>query len=322
MNCLICNKNDKVNFLDVYKLDVKEDYKYFKDIKIYQCTECDFSFADPIPPINVLDYFYENIYRSLNRPPYWLTGNYDDLKKSYLEDRNLSYLLYLTTLIDISKVKNIYDFGAGYGDLGFSLKKKFPNLNLFCTENDKSCKEILKERNYTNFEKVEDINQKFDLIFSMHTLEHMSDLDIFSKFYDILNPKGFIFFEVPNCPKEYFEGRPYDAPHFLFYTKKSFEKIALKFKFKFMNISFSSYSFKDDHRFQKESQNLYNKRYAHKYSYLNFKNILRKITPKYLIQLRQEYLQIKKNKSEDKINWFINNAGDNCYIRGILAKNN
>jgi len=63
-------------------------------------------------------------------------------------------LLYLTTLTDISRVKNIYDFGAGYGDLGFSLKKKFPNLNLFCTENDKSCKEILKERNYTNFEKV------------------------------------------------------------------------------------------------------------------------------------------------------------------------
>ena len=109
---------------------------------------------------------------------------------------------------------------------------------------------------------------------------------------------------------------------FYFIQKKSFEKIALKFNFKFINISFSSYSFKDDHRFQKESQNLYNKRYAHKYSYLNFKNILRKITPKYLIQLRQEYLQIKKNKSEDKINWFINNAGDNCYIRGILAKNN
>jgi hypothetical protein len=322
MNCLICNKNDKVNFLDVYKLDVKEDYKYFKDIKIYQCTECDLSFADPIPPINVLDYFYENIYRSLNRPPYWLTGNYDDLKKSYLEDRNLSYLLYLTTLIDISNVKNIYDFGAGYGDLGFSLKKKFPNLNLFCTENDKFCKEILKERNYTNFEKVEDINQKFDLIFSMHTLEHMRDLGIFSKFYDILNPKGFIFFEVPNCTNEYFEGRPYDAPHFLFYTKKSFEKIALKFNFKFINMSLSSYSFKDDHKFQKESQNLYNKRYANKYLYLNFKNILRKITPKYLIRLRQEYLRIKKNKSEDKINWFINNVGDNCYIRGILAKNN
>jgi len=88
----------------------------------------------------------------------------------------------------------------------------------------------------------------------MHTLEHMSDLSIFSKFYDILNPKGFIFFEVPNCPKEYFEGRPYDAPHFLFYTKKSLEKIALKFNFKFINISFSSYSFKDDHRFQRVSE--------------------------------------------------------------------
>lgn len=322
MNCLICNKKDKVNFLDDYKLDVKDDYKYFKDIKIYQCSECDFSFADPVPSTNVLDYFYENIYRSLNRPPYWLTGNYNDLKKSYLEDRNLSYLLYLTTLVDISQVKNVYDFGAGYGDLGFSLKKKFPNLNLFCTENDKFCKKILNERNYTNFEKVEDINQKFDLIISLHTLEHMTDLRIFSKFYDILNPNGLIFFEVPNCSKEYFDGRPYDAPHLLFYTKKSFEKIALKFNFKFINISFSSYSFKDDHKFQRESQNLYNRRYSNKYSYLNFKNILRKITPKYLIQLRQEYLQIKKNKNEDKINWFTNNTGDNCYIRAILAKKN
>ena len=322
MNCLICNKNDKVNFFDVYKLEVKEDYKYFKDIKIYRCTECDFSFADPVPSVNILDYFYENIYRSFNRPPYWLTGNYNDLKKSYLEDRNLNYLLYLTTLADISKVKNVYDFGAGYGDLGFSLKKKFPNLNLFCTENDKFCKEILNERNYTNFEKVEDINQKFDLIISMHTLEHMTDLRIFSKFYDILNPNGLIFFEVPNCPKEYFDGRPYDAPHFLFYTKKSFEKIALKFSFKFINISFSSYSFEEDHRFQRESQNLYNRRYANKYSYLNFRNILKKITPKYLIHLRQEYLQMKKNKSEDKINWFVNNTGNNCYLRGILVKNN
>jgi 2-polyprenyl-3-methyl-5-hydroxy-6-metoxy-1,4-benzoquinol methylase len=322
MNCLICNKQEKLNLIDDYKLDVKDDYKYFKDIKIYQCSECDFSFVDPVPSINVLDYFYENIYRSLNRPPYWLTGNYNDLKKSYLEDRNLSYLLYLTTLVDILQVKNVYDFGAGYGDLGFSLKKKFPNLNLFCTENDKFCKKILNERNYTNFEKAEDINQKFDLIISLHTLEHMTDLRIFSKFYDILNPNGHIFFEVPNCSKEYFDGRPYDSPHLLFYTKKSLEKIALKFNFKFINISFSSYSFKDDHKFQRESQNLYNKRYGNKYSYLNFKNILRKITPKYLIQLRQEYLKIKKNENEDKINWFTNNTGDNCYIRAILTKKN
>jgi hypothetical protein len=320
MNCLICNKSENINLKDVYQLDVKEDCKYFKDMSIYKCNECDFSFANPIPPDSLIDYFYENIYRLPNRPPFWLTENYQDLKKSYLEDRNLSYLLYLTTLIDISKFKNVYDFGAGYGDLGFALKKKFPKLELFCTENDKQCKRILKERNYVNFEKIKDIDKKFDIIFSIHTLEHMTNLNIFSKFYDILNSKGYIFFEVPNCSKEYFEGRPYDAPHLLFYTKKSLEKIAHKFNFKILNISFSSYSFKDDHKFSRESQNLYYSRFSNKGLYFNFKNILKKITPRYLVQLRKDYLQINKNKIEDKLNWFINNNGDNCYIRGILFK--
>ena len=48
----------------------------------------------------------------------------------------------------------MYDFGGGYGDLGFLLKKKFSNLKLFCTESDDYCKKILQERAYTNFENL------------------------------------------------------------------------------------------------------------------------------------------------------------------------
>ena len=58
-------------------------------------------------------------------------------------------------------------------------------------------------------------------------MEHLSDINsIFEKFSEILNPKGYIFFEVPNCSKEYWQGRPYDGPHLLFYTKKSIEMLA------------------------------------------------------------------------------------------------
>ena len=32
------------------------------------------------------------------------------------------------------------------------------------------------------------------------------------------------FFEVPNCPKEYWNGRPYDGLHLLYYTKKEHGK--------------------------------------------------------------------------------------------------
>jgi hypothetical protein len=46
-----------------------------------------------------------------------------DQKKHYLEDKNLSYLLYLSTLIDLKKINSLYDFGGGDGDLGFALKK-------------------------------------------------------------------------------------------------------------------------------------------------------------------------------------------------------
>ena len=41
--------------------------------------------------------------------------------------------------------------------------------------------------------------QKFDLIFTAHTLEHLTFTvgDIFNKFYTLLNDKGYLIIEVP-----------------------------------------------------------------------------------------------------------------------------
>ena len=200
------------------------------------------------------------------------------------------------------------------------LKKKFSNLKLFCTENDDYCKKILQERGYTNFENLEDINTKFDLIITIHSLEHLTDTNIFSKFNEILNPNGFIFFEVPNCPKEYFQGRPYDSPHLLFYTSKSMYKIAKMYNMEFVNFSYSSYSFNDDHKYQRESQNLYEKLNKSKFSSAKIKQMIKKVVPNSLINLRRNFLEQKAIKKEERVNLFANNTGDNCYIRGILKK--
>ena len=135
------------------------------------------------------------------------------------------------------------------------MKRKFSQLQLFCTENDSYCEKILEERGYTNFKVFDEIKQKFDLIITTHSLEHLSNINnIFKKFNEILNDKGYIFFEVPNCTDKYWSGRPYDSPHLLFYTKKSFEKLAYMHGYEFINFSFSAYSFKQDHKNQKESQ--------------------------------------------------------------------
>ena len=318
IKCPICNDDKSVKYRCDYKYEIIEDKKYFDNLDIHKCNNCDFSFAYPMPKISDLDFFYENIYRQINRPPYWLTEHDEDLESRYLEDRNLNYLLYVSTLINLKDVKNIYDFGAGYGDLGFAIKKKFPEVNLFCTENDIQCSNILKKRGYVN-DKLENINKEFDLIITLHTLEHLTDAEVFNDFNKILKPGGLIFFEVPNCPDEYFSGRPYDGPHLLFYTKKSVEAICKKFNFEINRIDISSYSFQEDHRFQKESQDRYYRIKSGK-TFDSFKQLIKKFIPYHFLKFVNIIRNFRNIDETYKIGLFTSNSNDNCYLRGVLKK--
>ena len=96
-------KNETVKFLDNYKLEIKEDIKFFHNLKIYNCEDCDFSFVNPIPSEDKLNYFYKHVYRAVGRPPYWMTEDYEDLKRNCLEDKNLNYLLQLFIKINLVK---------------------------------------------------------------------------------------------------------------------------------------------------------------------------------------------------------------------------
>ena len=320
MKCLVCNLEDQIKEKSDYKFEVKEDINFFGPLKIYSCDICKISFANPMPEPKKLNYFYENIYRQINRPPYWVTDHEDDAKKRIIEDKNLNYLLYISTLIDLKKIENIYDFGAGYGDLGYAIKKKFPHINLYCTEYDKYCLSFLKDRGYIN-KPLSEIDQKFDLIITTHALEHLTSLDVFDHFYKILKPGGLLFFEVPNCPDEYFSGRPYDGPHLIFYTKESINNICKKFNFSVNRIDFASYSFENDHKYQRESQDRYYRIKSGK-SLDSLKQFIKKFIPRKLLSFRN-FLQNHNNINlEHKLSLFTCNSGDNCYLRGILKKNN
>lgn len=68
MICQICNSADNVKFIDTYKLHIEYDKKYFKNLKIYRCSSCNFSFCHPMPDRKLIDNFYSNVYRSSGRP--------------------------------------------------------------------------------------------------------------------------------------------------------------------------------------------------------------------------------------------------------------
>lgn len=318
MNCPICKSNEHTKFRCDYKFEVLEDKKYFGDLKIDRCDQCDFSYASPMPKNDDLNFFYENIYRLPMRPPYWVSENDENAEVRHLDSRNLNYLLYASTLIDLKKIENIYDFGAGFGDLGYAIKKKFPNVNLFCTENDKQCSKVLEKRGYKN-EQIENINKKFDLIITMHSLEHLPNVEIFNKFHEILKPGGLILFEIPYCPEKYFFSRPTDGPHLLFYTKKSIEMICARFDFEPFRIDTSSYTFDEDYKFQRDSKERYYRIKSGK-TIDSFKQFIKKFIPKSILKLRETILKSKNIDEMITLGEFTTNSGDNTYLRGILKK--
>ena len=104
-----------------------------------------------------------------------------------------------------------------------------------------------------------------------------------------------------------------------FYTKKVLKNLP-NAGYEFINFSFSAYSFKQDHKNQKESQINYYRGKKSIFSANNLKRYFKRIIPDTLITFRQDFLKAKRMRSEDRMNWFVNNTGDNCYIRGILRK--
>jgi len=176
---------------------------------------------------------------------------------------------------------------------------------------------ILKKRGYNNGE-IKKIDKKFDLIITTHSLEHLTDVEVFSKFYEILKPGGYLFFEIPYCPEEYFSGRPYDGPHLLFYTKESIEKISEKYNFDVFRIDTSMYSFNEDYRNQKKSQDRYYK--IQSGSTFNIKQFVKKFIPKSILKLREKLVDIKNIDEMQILGSYTSNSGDNTYLRGILKK--
>ena len=311
MICPICNSADNSKFIDNYKLHIEYDKEYFKNLKIYSCSSCDFSFCHPMPDRKLIDNFYRNIYRSSGRPHQIFDFSLNELLYS---GRNKNYIQYLTTFLNINELETVFDFGSGTGDLGFLLSKLNKKINLYCEENDNFSKKILTNRGYTNL-----INSKekisTDLIISLHTLEHLSDITVFERLKDIAKPESYIFLEVPNCEFDgKFIDRPYDSPHLLFFTKKSFKRIAKKYGFEIIDIALNGMSINDLFFEMKESKKRFYNWRPNQFSLkLYLKELIRFFTPDFIMKIYKYY-----NAKESNLNDYRLNFNDAWCVRVIF----
>tara|TARA_B110000444_G_C18414567_1_gene399598 strand:+ start:256 stop:588 length:333 start_codon:yes stop_codon:yes gene_type:complete len=103
-----------------------------------------------------------------------------------------------------------------------------------------------------------------------------------------------------------------------FIRKKSIEKISKKFNFEIYRIDTSSYSFNEDYKNQKKSQDRYYK--IQSGTNFNIKQFMKKFIPKSILKLREKLIDIKNIDEMQKLGSFTSNSGDNTYLRGILKK--
>tara|TARA_B100000575_G_C23100744_1_gene635063 strand:- start:65 stop:1024 length:960 start_codon:yes stop_codon:yes gene_type:complete len=309
VNCKLCRDNI-AEPIDEYKFHVESDVEYFGKLNIYYCDKCDFGFSFPDPDEKKINYFYQNIYRSKGRPH----ETTRDLDSKLYNQQNFNYIEYLTTFINFNKINNVFDFGSGSGDLCYLLKQKFSHLNIATIENDRYSRQILEDRKIKVFNDFDEIKTKYDLVISTHVLEHLTDLEVIDNFKKISGKNSLFFFEVPNNQfKKNFMKRPYDSPHLLFFTEKSLEIIRNLFNLELVNKSFYSNSLEQQYHYMDLSKKKYRDwQQGYKLNYKSetlifIKNLVKKLIPKKIMQMRQTFIQteIAKGYLNDEDSWCL-----------------
>jgi len=87
------------------------------------------------------------------------------------------------------------------------------------------------------FEDLNEVDKKFDLVLSSHSLEHVSNvMEDMRIIANILRPNGYFFLEVPNANDIYFKYYRTDIPHTYFFNKESIQGLAEHFNLKVLDI--------------------------------------------------------------------------------------
>ena len=102
IKCPICNDDKSVKYRCDYKYEIIEDKKYFDNLDIHKCNNCDFSFAYPMPKISDLDFFYRMI---VNFKLKGISTNKEEVLGEFSKGGFSSKVNYVKHLSDLNKIR-------------------------------------------------------------------------------------------------------------------------------------------------------------------------------------------------------------------------
>jgi len=216
MKCIICDKE-----LKKFELDI--DSVYIN----YECPNCFLKQVDVDKRTNS---------KKIHETEFWkedsdygeFTGT--DFTHKKVQDLVLSWNSWFSTFKKLFDKKMVLDIGSGTGislikfeENGFSVTGIEPDK-----ENTRKINEVLKKGKCINgfIENIE-IKERFDIIWSSHSLEHLEDPNLcFKKAFELLKETGIFCVIVPDG--DYLKSLKQSMKnkyHLFHYSKKSLEKL-------------------------------------------------------------------------------------------------
>lgn len=245
IKCLACDANlkkDECNFL-AYKNIEFPNTPIFRERQIIVCPQCGFGFLDEEPSSELINNFYINDYR---HPKSLYYINFPQVSRLRSVDaRSLAQIYMGLSQVIFKHNDNFLDLGPGSGNSFATASLVLDNPNCFGIELNSGAQEFyLKNYNTRSFQSIStfiDLGLKAKIIILSHSLEHFKLTEIPKLFKDLkmaLSQDGVIIIEVPNENlSKYGKTRRNDAPHLLFFNRKSLISIVTKNGFQVKAIS-------------------------------------------------------------------------------------
>ena len=245
MKCLASDTNLKENESDllVYKNIEFPKTRIFRECQIVVCPYCGFGFLDEEPSTESINNFYINDYRG-PKSPYYINFTRAKHLRS-IDSRSLAQIYMGLSHVIFEPKDNFLDLGPGSGNSFATANLVLDNPSCFGVELNSGAQEFyLKNYNARTFNSVSnfiDLGLKAKIIILSHSLEHFKLTEIPKLFEDLkmaLSQDGVIIIEVPNEDlSKYCKTRRNDAPHLLFFNRKSLISIVTKNGFEVKAIS-------------------------------------------------------------------------------------
>ena len=194
MNCKVCGSNGWLNNSSITEPDKYEKWMGIKDVKRCwrKCLGCGLWHHRRNYPLENLEKIYENGYRHPNFRGETIDETFR--KVFYNPSENKKRVDWLKRVVGIPTT--LLDIGSGFGIFPLTMSW---DTTVYCVEsNEDSIKFIGEKLNLLCTKNMPD--KKFDMISTIHVLEHIEDpVEFLSGLHKYLKKDGKLFIEVPDA---------------------------------------------------------------------------------------------------------------------------